>query len=276
MIERSRCPICKEEKVAKDYYRSSSEWNTQKKTNKMIICKNCVRERYERLLLVYEGDTAAAFKHLLLNLDVYFDEALFNDCLIKTDGSNFLGEYFKGLLTRERREKNSLDSRVDLGKEAQYISVEDGIVKEEIIDFWGEGYTSRDYIKLEKKYKKFLKYYPSETLSQQEIIKTLCELDIEKEKRRVSGDVNGYNKIVDQISKKMAELDVIPSKMKKFSEDKDLTVGMLIEKIEREEPIPDIHPEFNDIDKISYIMNTYFINPMKVVFGLGGENNEGN
>ena len=49
---------------------------------------------------------------------------------------------------------------------------------------------------------------------------------------------------------------------------KDLVVGKLIEMIEKDEPIPDVHPEFKDVDRILYWLNRYFISPMKKVFGL--------
>lgn len=253
-----KCFSCGEEKGLKEFYRSSSMIYQQ--DGKMLVCKSCIKKRYEKLLSLYKGDKLNAFKHTLLNFDVYFDVNLYNQCIAKED--NFLGEYFRLLSTRERKYKSSLDNIINDEESSE------GYVSEDLVNFWGEGFDYKDYISLEKKYKNYIRYYPSESMQEKQIIKTLCELEIQKNKLRIQGDINGYIKVNDQISKKMGELDIIPSKAKKYSEDKDLVVGKLIEMIEKEEPIPDVHPEFTDIDRILYWLNRYFIKPFKKVFNL--------
>ena len=255
-----KCFSCGEEKGLKDFYRSPSDLYEQE--GKMLVCKSCIKKRYEKLLSLYKGDKLKAFKHTLLNLDAYFDELLYKQCISTEE--NFLGEYFRLLATRDRKYKTSLDNTA-MGEESKLTT---NSVTDDLVDFWGEGYEYKDYLTLEMKYKQYTKYYPSESMQEKQIIKTLCELEVEKTKCRINGDMNGYNKMNDQISKKMGELDIIPSKAKKYGEDKDLVVGKLIEMIEKEEPIPDVHPEFNDIDRIMYWLNRYFIKPLRKVINL--------
>lgn len=253
-----KCFSCGETKVLKEFYRSSSM--IYQHEGKMLVCKSCIKKRYEKLLSLYKGDKLNAFKHTLLNFDVYFDIDLYNLCISKED--NFLGEYFRLLSTKERKYKTSLDNIINSESSSE------GELKDELVDFWGEGYNYKDYLSLERKYKNYIRYYPSETMQEKQIIKTLCELEVQKANSIIKRDINEQLKINDQISKKMAELDVIPSKAKKYSEDKDLVVGKLIEMIEKEEPIPDVHEEFNDVDRILYWLNRYFIKPFKKVFNL--------
>lgn len=253
-----KCYCCGEERGLKEFYRASSSLYQQ--NGKMLVCKHCIKRRYEQLLAVYKGDKVQAFKHTLMNFDVYFDLDLYNVCVKKED--NFVGEYFRLLATKERRDKTSIDNIMDGDSSAT------GLISDELVLFWGRGYDYESYMSLERKYENYIKYYPSESMQEKQIIKTLCELEVQKEKSIIKGDTNEQLKINDQISKKMAELDIIPSKAKKYGEDKDLVFGKLIEMIEKDEPIPDVHQEFKDVDRILYWLNRYFISPMKKVFGL--------
>ena len=265
-IEKIKCTCCGKEQRLSEYYKSASKMYTNN-NEKIPICKSCMKDRYTQLLNYYNGDAKLSLKHLCLNLDIFFFEKLFIECSAKDD-VDMIGEYMRLLSRKETKDKTSVDNLMIDESENKKIAIGNELVDEEIIDFWGEGYSSKEYIRLEKKYKKYTKHYPSESLQEQEIIKSLCELEIMKENCRLSGDKNGYNKVNTQIRKSMDDLNVLPSKMQKYGEDKNITIGKLIETIEKEEPIPDIHPEFEDIDKIKWMLDRYFINPFKKVFGL--------
>ena len=196
---------------------------------------------------------------------MFYDEQLYLSCCGK---DNFVGEYMRLLATKDRRDKTSLNNSVHDNREMNEIALDDGIITEEIVDFWGEGFSAKEYMRLERKYKKYTKHYPSESLQEQEIIKNLCELEIMRENCRRNGKTSEYDKVTTQIRKSMDDLNVLPSKMQKYGEDKNMTIGKLIEMIEKEEPIPDVHPEFEDVDKFKWMLDRYFINPFKKVFGL--------
>lgn len=262
-IEKKRCSKCGDEKRLVDFYKSNSELNTD---GKLGICKQCVQDRYEKLLTIYEGKSMSAFKHLLFNLDEFFSEELYNECVMK-DGTKFIGEYFK-VVNRDKnyRENTSLNNTLE-SNETKDIQLEDGnIVNESLVDKWGEGYTASEYRKLERKYKVYSEHYPNKRLQEQEILKQLAELDIMKEKCRVSGDKNGYDKISTQIRRTMEDLNVLPKQS--ADEEEQLTLGNIIKMIEYEEPIPMTSPEFDDVNKIEKIMDKYFITPFKRVLGL--------
>lgn len=263
-----KCSCCGEEKSAvRDYYSSSSD--LYKDVGVFPYCKKCVEELYNRLILKYENDKKLAAKRLFIMLDIFYDEDLYNSCLIK--GKRWLGEYMKIKANAKYKDKSSLDninSDEPIEEKIPKKEKKKSLITEEMIDEWGEGYDEKEYLKLEKKYKKYNKNYPSKTLQQQQIIKAICELEVEKEKCRRSGLYSDYDKLHKQISAKMAELDVIPSKQKKYGEDKNMVYGNFIKIIEEEDPIPKPLPEFEDLDKFEYMLNRYFIKPFKKVFGL--------
>jgi len=265
-VEKFKCTQCGSEKyLTRDFYKSSSKMNGD--TNRMNICKNCVQDKYDYYLTKYSGDAELALKHTCLNLDSYFSEPLFIECG-KTDG-NFLGEYFRKLnVEKATRDKTSADNSVLSEESNKMISIDDTLINQEVVDFWGESYSSKEYTKLEKKYRKYTKHYPSETLQEQEIIKNLCELEIMRENCRVNNKHNDFDKLSTQIRKAMEDLNVLPSKMQKYGNNDKITPGQLILEVEQTEPIPSKHPEFIDVDKIQWMINRYIVRPLKLFFGI--------
>lgn len=263
-VEKKLCiGKCGKEKRLGEFYKSNSELNSD---GKLPWCKDCVQDRYNTLLTIYDGKSISSFKHLLMNLDEFFSEELYNECVIK-DGTKFIGEYFK-VVNRDKnyRENTSLNNTLE-SNETKDVQLEDGnIINESLIDTWGEGYTASEYRKLERKYKVFSEHYPNKRLQEQEILKQLAELDVMKEKCRVSGDKIGYDKISTQIRKTMEDLNVLPKQS--ADEEEQLTLGNIIKMIEYDEPIPMTSPEFDDVNKIEKIMDKYFITPFKRVLGL--------
>ena len=49
---------------------------------------------------------------------------------------NFVGEYMRLLATKDRRDKTSLNNSVHDNREMNEIALDDGIITEEIVDFF--------------------------------------------------------------------------------------------------------------------------------------------
>lgn len=258
--EKIICNCCSKELRVSEFYKSNSKLNLV--TGKLPICKSCLQDRYNELLTIYEGNSNDAWRHICFNLDIFYDENLYIECSSK---DNFIGEYFRLLSTKDRKDKTSLNNTLKNG-DVNDIALEDGVINSELIDFWGEGYSASEYNRLERKYKKYTKHYPNKRLQEQEILKQLAELDLMKEKCRVGGDKSGYDKISTQIRKTMEDLNVLPKQL--ADDEEELTLGNIIKMIEYEEPIPMTSPEFDDVNKIEKIMDKYFITPFKRVLGL--------
>lgn len=273
-IEHMTCARCGESLRLAEFYKSNSHLY-RGNNNKLTICKKCVQETYQILLVRYNGSSIDSFKHLCMNLDIYFDEVVYMQCLSK--GNSFIGEYFTKINNKkEYRDLTSMNNSINDQTSHKTLSVEDGVISQELCDFWGEGYTVKEYLKLENKYKTYSEHYPNKRLQEQEIIKQLCELEVMKENCRKNGDRNGYDKICTQIRKTMDDLRILPKQS--VDEDTQMTVGAIIKMIEYNEPIPDKHEEFNDINGIEELIDKYFVKPFKRVFGLAnkefGEDNE--
>ena len=157
-IEKKICTCCGKELQLKEFYKSASTMYD----GKLPICKNCLADRYNTLLTTYEGSSIDAFKHLMMNLDEYFDQELYDTCVMKY-GINFIGEYMRLVNgTKERRDKTSLNNNLSTN-ETRDVALDDGtVVSEDLILRWGRNRKKDDYLLLEKRYKQKLEDYPSD------------------------------------------------------------------------------------------------------------------
>ncbi|MCC0764804.1 hypothetical protein IR151_17560 [Clostridioides sp. ES-S-0006-03] len=273
-VNKKKCSCCGQEKYEERYFWKSYSF-IYSDNGRLPVCKDCLKEIYNKLNDKYRR-SIKALKHLCFNFDIYFDENLADE-LFKKKSEDFVDEYMKIINRNSKyRGKTSSDNIVeDIDVETyvresnnKYIEID-----EYLIDKWGDGYSNDEYLKLEKNYKKYERNFPSETLQQKEIIMSMCELKLEAQKCRVNQQYNDYDKLMKQTSAKMAELDIIPSKQKKYGDDNNLVYGTLLEIYEKKEPVPDALDSFKDVDGFKRMIDRYFVKPFKKVFGLDESNN---
>lgn len=249
IIEKIKCSCCSKEKYAtRDFYKSASELNAD--TERLNICKECVQNRYERLLTIYNGNSTNAFRHLLMNLDEYFDEELYNSCVVK-GGINFIGDYFRQVNgTKDRRDKTSLNNSLD-STESKDIVLKDGVISEELVIKWGRGRKKEDYLLLEKRYKKKIEDYPSKKPAERAIIRSICllELDIEEARLNDKKSVSSLEKVM---SEKFKQLGINPSDDKMYDEQSMLIFGVIMGILENDYPVFDTQDRYKDVDNMHW------------------------
>ena len=108
--EKIICNCCSKELRVSEFYKSNSKLNLV--TGKLPICKSCLQDRYNELLTIYEGNSNDAWRHICFNLDIFYDENLYIECSSK---DNFIGEYFRLLSTKDRKDKTSLNNTLKNG-----------------------------------------------------------------------------------------------------------------------------------------------------------------
>lgn len=240
--EKIKCTCCCEDKRPRDFYKSASELN--KATGKMSICKDCMQNRYNELLSDYDGNSIDAFRHLCLNLDIFYDEQLYNSCVMK-DGVNFIGEYMRLSATKERRDKTSRNNTIDSSKSRDVVLDDGNIISDDIIVKWGRGRKKEDYILLEKRYNEKIKDYPSKKPAERAIIRSICLLELDIEEARISD-----RKSIPQLEKTMADkfkqLGINPSDDNIYDEQSMLIFGVIMSIIENDRPIVDKRNEYSE------------------------------
>ena len=269
LAKKIKCTCCGTDKInTREFYASNSY--LYKNIGRIPICKSCIEEKYNSLINDFKDKKLSAMK-MFLSLNVYFDEDLFNSVLAKCPEDNkWIGEYMRIINSNARyKTKNGYDTGEIEIPVTKCINISEDIEDEkdyELIDKWGER-DAKDYKRLERKYKKYSKKYPSDDLEQQVIIRSICELELEKEVCRKDKNYTNFVALDKQISAKMAELDVIPSKKKKYDEDSNVTFGTIMRIFEQEEPVVDSQGIYKDVDFIEKYWNRTFIKPFAMAWG---------
>ena len=258
-----KCVCCGKEKPAtRDYFKSSS---TLYKSDRMLVCKTCIEKYYKQLLNNYNNDIELAFEHLCLTLDCLYSKELLSQCMHEFPDSYF-GNYFRLLnCKKEYKGLSGINNIISSSGTSKNIQIDDSIVNQKTLDFWGGGFTSQEYRRLEKKYKEYTRDYPSERPQEVSLIKTIAMLEVLRERSIVNNDSQSFDKFTSQISKRMEELNILPNKMQKYNDNESITVGTMLQMIERDEPIPNKNPDYTDVYGIGKIMYRYFFNPIRKI-----------
>ena len=246
-IEKKICTCCGKELQLKEFYKSASTMYD----GKLPICKNCLADRYNTLLTTYEGSSIDAFKHLMMNLDEYFDQELYDTCVMKY-GINFIGEYMRLVNgTKERRDKTSLNNNLSTN-EIRDVALDDGtVVSEDLILRWGRNRKKDDYLLLEKRYKQKLEDYPSDKPAEKAIIRSMCLLELDIEDARVK-DRKSVPQLEKALADKFKQLGINPSDNSMYDEQSILMFGTMMETFENEKPIMDKQDLYKDVDEMNY------------------------
>ena len=246
-IEKKICTCCGKELQLKEFYKSASTMYD----GKLPICKNCLADRYNTLLTTYEGSSIDAFKHLMMNLDEYFDQELYDTCVMKY-GINFIGEYMRLVNgTKERRDKTSLNNNLSTS-ETRDVALDDGtVVSEDLILRWGRNRKKDDYLLLEKRYKQKLEDYPSDKPAEKAIIRSMCLLELDIEDARVK-DKKSVPQLEKALADKFKQLGINPSDNSMYDEQSILMFGTMMGIFENEKPIMDKQDLYKDVDEMNY------------------------
>lgn len=263
-----------------------------KGAGRLGICKKCVDNIYLNYLTEC-GDVKLAVRQTCRKLDLYWSERAFNSVCDKGADGAIMALYVKKMTTNGCMGKsyddslleenalwrfggncNGVESSGGTGAEGMCSDGEDMArlkqdadadteepVSDEIVQFWGAGYTNRMYIELEQRKAYWLDKLPESTefdIGTEAIIKQICALELDINRDRMAGkpvdkSVSVYNTLLGSACLK-------PTQKK---EDTDTSFdktpyGVWIRRFESERPIPDVDPELKDVDGIVKYITIWF------------------
>lgn len=196
-------------------------------------------------------------------LNWYFNERIYDDQLTKiSDGT---GEKIRSTAVQQWIVMMKTLSQYTGFDFSNSEFLEDGDVieltskrkpRKEIIKLFGSGFTTEDYLYLQDQYDDWCSRTEVDGKSQQTYIIRICFklLDIYKAQR--SGkDTEKLDKSLNDL---LAAANLQPRQNVGNASTDALTFGQLIEKWEKEDPIPEAEEPFKDIDNISKFLNVWF------------------
>jgi hypothetical protein len=258
--DKVKCTCCGDFKDQKDgYYMSSSILNKQ--TNRLTVCKDCLVIIYNQLLEEFKSEKTALYKLCRL-VDACFNNTVYLSAKEQAEkqNSNIAKIYFQKInsaIGKNNGIGNTFEySDVIDEKEIQniqsgvFVDYEDELkdfeVTKDMVMFFGRGYNKEDYWFLVNEYQDWITKYECDSKAMETLIKQICVQMLDIEKRRAN------NEKVDQQLKTLQEL-MGSSNLKPVQETganaaEQLTFGMLIKKLENDQPVDEPLDEWKDPD----------------------------
>jgi len=260
------------------------------------ICKACINTIFENMLSTEAGSIQKATYRVCKLLNVKYDEIAIESALKQIESRNwsfkdsFFGTYRAKLLTGDGRnmtDANTTDLTFQDNVVIQYKdTMESDVihVDDDVKEFWGEGYSQKDYYWLEKTLADWKKTHKSDTQAEETLLREIVFIQFAiKQARRDKGKTAALVKELQEVMKTAA---IDPSKANMAGAGKSIeTISAFIKMIEENDPADyykdkELFKDYDDIGRKYFI--PYVTRPLKnfVVEGSrdfsinGSENDE--
>ena len=279
------CTACGEEKAPNAGFYLSRSKLYKFNDGRMPICKECLSKLFKELQAKYSDEVKALY-HLCMLFDIYFDK----DLVAKSSNmekfssdDNLLKSYMKNVNSlNQYKFKDSMssdcivldDSLINIKVDEVEDICEDNFeysipITPKIRRRWGKGYTDEEYEDLEYFYEEYKNNLDHEDdFMKLELIQEMCTIKFIRDKAKRNGDYKTAREYSDLLSKKMADANLKPSQQKILGEADDDTFGMKLLAYERDKPVPEVLPEYKDVDKFWGYLVKNMIKPFANALGL--------
>lgn len=241
------------------------------------FCNDCVETMYDQYRSSL-GDDRAAMKRLCMKMDLYWNDSIF-DMVERTAGvhsrvRNYIG---KTNLQRfiDKTFDDTLDEEVDivpekpanLAYECEDVAEQED-VPQELIEFWGAGYTLDFYKELAERYQDWTSGKDVENPSERSLYRTICLL--ETIIRRDAALGKPIEKNVAALNSLLGSMNLKPAQQKTEAdaELEAMPLGVGIQKWEFSRPLPETPKENQDQSGIIKNITTWFLGHACKMVGL--------
>lgn len=241
------CRVCQKTLSLKPNFYEATNLNLDTNGH-MSICKTCCNDLYDKYFAIH-GDMETSINLVCMDLDMKFSEV----ALKQTQGhvtrmlekgtkvKAVFGVYKSKLSTIARRTTNVSCYRYhesdNLGYLAPKAKIDIGGEKfsDELLLFWGEGFTQDDYVFLESELANWKKTHRCDNQAEITLLKEICIKILDIRKRRASGKATAT--AISELQALFRTASVDPAKANIASSGKSYdTWGMWIKEIEQFRP----------------------------------------
>lgn len=252
------------------------------------VCKTCIDDMYNKYL-AQTDDTASVVRQVCRKLDLYWNKALFEDVerkntthtmmtayIAKLNTTRYAGKCYDDTLSEEGalwshinthdfvdEDDDDFDDIEDEYSESdEIIGIDNSIeITDDIIAFWGPGFTTSMYRELEQRRRYWMSRFPEDTVldvGTEALIRQICNLEISINKNRASG--KQIDKNINMLNTLLGSLNLKPSQNKDEGDSslENTPFGVWIRRWENQRPIPEVDPEMKDVDGIIRYIETWF------------------
>lgn len=280
---KKKCVVClKEKNTTRDFYTSNSSiWGADE--GRMPVCKDCVADLYENYLNVRKLGMKATIIAICRKLDIYYSDEIYLATIEdskKRSGVPLINIYISkvNLTLSNKKLTYSYDDSTDIG-EIKLQTMNAGTDDEhelspaqinELTRFWGENNFENelDLIRLQTMFEEYVNNYSNDYVKRN-YFRLLCIEYLRLEKVVNPKDRKDIMTSITSLTDK-ANISPKDTEQNKQEDDKFI-LGLIIDKLENEEPVDfevgekSLYKDFRGIQK--YIAE-YFVKPTKKAFGV--------
>lgn len=237
------------------------------------ICKKCVEAMYEGYCQELSNETEAA-KRVCMHLDLYYSQHLLDATSEskRTAATSRMAEWMKKLNMNQYRGKTFDTYLQDINgkviKDEDDLKEAKGRVSQRMVDDWGTGFTDQELLFLDKEYKDWTTRYECKTKTQEVLYRNICLAQMACEKASKSGDIKEIKLANDNLQNLLTSANIKPNQTNENALAESNTFGTLIEKWERNDPIPEPDPLWKDVDNIGHYFRVWVLGTLCELFNI--------
>ena len=246
-------------------------------------CRTCVDSIFNDYLTQC-GDPKMALRQLCRKLDLYWNAQVYDSVekkattrtlvtsyLARISTSSYVGKSYDETLIAE----NALWSMGAIGYPGRGLppsgdDAEADDITEEVIAYWGPGYTPEMYQELEQRRTYWMNNLPEDIVpdvGMEALIRQICNLEIDINKVRSEG--KSPDKLIGMLDKLITSMNLKPAQKTEDNSAFDKTpFGVWIDRWEYKRPIPEPDPELSDYDEIVKKISIWFLGHICAMFGF--------
>ena len=227
----------------------------------LTVCKSCVDNIYETYLKDC-GDPGMAVRQTCRKLDLYWNEHLFQMVEKKNTGRTLMTQYIQKANANAYIGKSYDDTLSEEGTLWTFGSAPDAAqVSDEVMQFWGPGYSPEMYAMLEQRRKYWMSRLPEgyeEDIGAEATIRQICAVELDLNRNRAAG--KDVDKNISSFNALLGNMNLKPVQKKQEDLDAALSntpLGVWLYRYENKRPLPEIDDDLKDVNGLRRYVFTW-------------------
>ncbi len=251
------------------------------------ICKTCIDTMYNTYLSQC-NNAKDAVRQMCRKLDLYWSESVFEIVSRKSTTRSMMTQYIQKINTVSYAGKSYDDTLSDEGTlwnfgdsysddidDNTQTNASDNVevleTPEEIILFWGSGYSDEMYHELEQRRQYWMSKFPEGTeldVGTEALIRQICSLELDINRDRIAG--KSVDKSVNALNNLLGSANLKPTQQKQDGDNsnENTPFGVWIRRWETQRPIPEPDPDLEDVDGIVRYISVWFLGHLCKMLGI--------
>lgn len=249
------------------------------------VCKDCIDTMYNTYLAQC-NNAKDAVRQMCRKLDLYWSESVYEMVSRKSTTRSMMTQYIAKINTVSYAGKSyddtlsesgtlwSFDEDANSGTDYDDSNTQaDEIIEtpDEIIAFWGSGYSDEMYRELEQRRQYWMSKFPDGIeldVGTEALIRQICSLELDINRDRIAG--KSVDKSVNALNNLLGSANLKPTQQKADGDNaqENTPFGVWIRRWETQRPIPDPDPELEDVDGIIRYISIWFLGHLCKMLGI--------